>query len=80
MGDFSLAVAAFQKASDMRSNLLGEHEVTAESYHWPLGLAQFCTRDFNGTLDSLQTASRMSDHHNTPILQKLGSALSWLGS
>ncbi|KAJ7348198.1 hypothetical protein OS493_039620 [Desmophyllum pertusum] len=55
-----MAVEAFQKASNMRSNVLGDHKDTAQSYHW-LGKAQHNKRDLDGALESLQKASQMRE-------------------
>lgn len=69
MGKPEAAVMAFQKATEIRSSLLGDNEYTACSYHW-LGVAQLRTGDLRGALDSLKEASRLykkhfKDHHDT---------------
>ena len=53
IGDMSLAVEAFQVASDMRSNLLGDDQDTVESYS-RLGLATCGMGNHKGALESLQ--------------------------
>ncbi|KAJ7348197.1 hypothetical protein OS493_039619 [Desmophyllum pertusum] len=58
MGNYPSAIEALQKASDVRSNLLGDHKDTAQSYHW-LGKAKHNKRDLDGALESLQKASQM---------------------
>ena len=70
MGDFSSAVEAFQKASDMRSNLLGDSKDMALSYH-RLGKAQSGMGDLNGvcwkvkrgTVNNLREMSEASKRH-----------------
>ena len=58
-----------QKAIQIESNLLGDHEDTASSYH-KLGLMQRDMGDLKGALDSLQKAANMrtnllGDHGDT---------------
>ena len=52
------AVEAFQEASDMRSNILGDHQDTVESYRC-LGLAKCGTGEYNKELESLQKALQL---------------------
>ena len=51
MGDLKLASASLQRAANMGSNLLGEHEDAAYSYFW-LGLVQRDMGDLKGALNS----------------------------
>ena len=60
---------ALQKAVNMRSNLLGDHEYTANSYH-ELGVVQHGMGDLEGALQSLHQALDMrtnllGDHRDT---------------
>jgi len=56
------AVSCFQKASELRQKLLGDHLDTAQSYHC-LGEAQMLNGDTSDALASLQTA--LSIRENT---------------
>ena len=58
INDFTSAIEAFLKASDMRSTLLGDHQDTAESYQM-LGLAKCGMGDHKGALQSLQKALQL---------------------
>ena len=83
MGDFPAAVEAFRKVSDMRSNLLGDHDDTALSYDW-LGSAQFSMGDLDGALETFRTDSlirrgNLMNQLCLATIQKLCQGLSWLG-
>ena len=91
MGDLKGAMDSLQRAANMRSNLLGDHEDTAASYHF-LGLVQHGMGDSEGALQSLQKALDMrtnllSDHGDTTsswnelraVRKKLSSGRSLLG-
>ena len=58
MDDFEEAIRSFQKASEMRLNLLGDHVDTAQSYQL-LGKVQLRNGDFNDAVESLKTALRI---------------------
>ncbi|CAH3194963.1 unnamed protein product [Porites evermanni] len=69
IGDREGALDSFQRAANMRSNLLGDHKDTASSYYW-LGQVQRDMGDLKGAMDSLQRAANMrsnllGDHKET---------------
>ena len=69
MGNLKGALDSLQKAANMRSNLLGDHEYTASSYH-ELGVVQHGMGDLEGALQSLHQALDMrtnllGDHGDT---------------
>ena len=70
MGDLKGAMDSLQRAANMRSSVLGDHQDTASSYYW-LGQVQRDIRDIKGAIDSLQRAANMrssvlGDHQDTP--------------
>ena len=58
MGDLKAALDSLQKAANMRSKLLGDHEDTASSCHM-LSLVLRDMEDIKGAFDSLQEAANM---------------------
>ena len=75
--DLKGSLDSLQRAANMSSKLLGDHEDTALSYH-RLGNVQRVMGDLKGALDSLQRAANMrssvlGDHEDT------ASSYYWLG-
>ena len=58
MGDLKGAMDSLQRAANMRSNLLGDHEDPASAYY-RLGQVQRDMGDLKGAMDSLQRAANM---------------------
>ena len=59
MGDLEGAWDSLQRAENLRSRVLGDHEETAKSHYW-FGLVQRDMGDLQAALDSSQKAATLN--------------------